>query len=266
MRLTRLAPAAIGAAALATGSIVALAGTGSGGPATAKAACADHGWAHIVSGRRKHALAAGFGHYALSHRHGTWRLAVNGDTGTDLSGSVTSNRRLRLVHRVSWAQRHGRTLTFSAHGRDRTRHLRFRTRCASRITAKFAAGSPSAVRLGRGHAAPADAIVVRRPTQTGVDGQVLRGPSCPVERSDMVCPFNAAPAPGKVRIDAVGSKGSAPSYVKTVTTDAQGRFTTTLSPGHYELTPQQAGGRPTVVDVASGVSSDVILLVDTGIR
>jgi hypothetical protein len=137
-------------------------------------------------------------------------------------------------------------------GSGRTRRLVFRARCAKRLHASFATNAGQTMVLGSGTAAPTPTLSLVRPASNGVEGRVIHGPTCPVERPTG-CPIPAKPAPGNVRI-------------KTVATDSDGRFSTTLDPGTYSLTPDQPRGKPTVVDVAGGVISDVTLVVDTGIR
>jgi hypothetical protein len=257
-------------ATVATGAVVALAaGHAAARPApVAHAACADRGWAAIASGGLAQPLPASGTNYALSHAHRRWRLTLRGAPGTVLSGHVTSDHGIRLVHRRSWAHRQGRTITFNLQGSGHTRHLAFRTRCAKRLTVAFDGGGTQSVVLGSGQPAPTPTLILARPPITGVDGKVIRGPGCPVVGGPTNCPQFAQPAPGDIRIDtAPASKGDQSAFVKTITTDDQGHFTTDLPAGRYMFTPQQgARSRSTEVDVADGVVSDVILAVDTGIR
>src|SRR4051812_14731734 len=109
------------AAATAVVGSVAAAVTLAGAPrgpsvAGAPSSCGDHGWAGIASGRLAHALPASGVNYGLSHRPGRWRLTVRGSPGAVLSGRIVSDRRVRLVHRRSWAQRSARTIAFHADG------------------------------------------------------------------------------------------------------------------------------------------------------
>src|SRR5690242_12094563 len=83
------------------------------------AACTDQGWPKIVSGRLAVRLSPSGTNYALSHAAGTWRLAMRGARGTTLSGSVTSDRAVRLVRGAGKLS--GRRVSFSVGGSTRTR-------------------------------------------------------------------------------------------------------------------------------------------------
>lgn len=235
--------------------------------AKARAACGDRGWPSVVSGRGVRSLRGRAARYAVSQRAGAWRLAANASAGRVIEGRLRANRAIHLIRRASWVHVRGTRLTFRVKSTGRLRVASFRAPCATRLDVAFAASTPRAVSLGTGRAAPATTFAVLRPAGTGVEGSVLRGPTCPVESPTRPCP----PAPAvqtNVRIDtAPPVKGQAGSYVTTVTTDADGRFSASLPPGSYMLTPEAGpSSTPAVVDVAGGILSDVTLVVDSGIR
>lgn len=100
---------------------------------------------------------------------------------------------------------------------------------------------------------------------TGVQGEVVAGPTCPVERADSPCPNR--PLEGvKLRIvDAHGAE------VASVESGQDGRFRVVLDPGSYEiLTTVQTGSiqfaKPLAVTVPNHGFAHATVLVDTGIR
>ncbi|MDP9329418.1 MAG: hypothetical protein M3P11_02055 [Actinomycetota bacterium] len=98
---------------------------------------------------------------------------------------------------------------------------------------------------------------------SGVQGVVLAGPQCPVERLDSPCPDR--PYPGTVR--ATGVDGT----TAQVDTDDQGRFRLVLAPGTYVVIVVATSGPapaavPQTVQVTAGAFTQVTLEVDTGIR
>lgn len=99
-----------------------------------------------------------------------------------------------------------------------------------------------------------------------VHGQVLLGPTCPVERipPDPAC----APKPYKTTINIYRSV-TKPPY-KKVATDASGRFTISLAPGTYILRAKGASIYPRCTDlkiiVIAKKSQIVKIDCDTGIR
>lgn len=101
-----------------------------------------------------------------------------------------------------------------------------------------------------------------------VGGQAIAGPVCPVERipPDPAC----APRPvvGALLVIAANDNRE----VARATTDADGRWTTTLPAGEYTLVPQPVSGLlgiapPIPFDVSSiGSSVSLDVTYDTGIR
>jgi hypothetical protein len=101
------------------------------------------------------------------------------------------------------------------------------------------------------------------PIETGLTGVVVRGPVTPVCRIDVPCdaPFSAN--------FTVELNGRAVSQFRS---DADGRFTVSLEPGRYQVTPQADApimAPPTqrrTVDVGPNGLTYVRLEFDTGIR
>ena len=98
---------------------------------------------------------------------------------------------------------------------------------------------------------------------SGIRGQALAGPQCPVEMADSPCPD--LPWEGTV-VATDTSSGDA----FTAITDADGRFELSLAPGTYEVTIEAASTPPTAepqtVTVEDGTFTEIELFVDTGIR
>ena len=98
-------------------------------------------------------------------------------------------------------------------------------------------------------------------------GQVLAGPTCPVERAESPCP----PRPvGGRRVDVQTSAGQ---VVATATTDALGKFNVALAPGSYVVRVESAPASifprqtaPVNVTIHAGEITNVQILLDTGIR
>ena len=100
-----------------------------------------------------------------------------------------------------------------------------------------------------------------------VHGQVLLGPTCPVERipPDPAC----APKPYKTKIQIFTAKVSAHPY-KTVVTDATGKFYFAIKPGSYVLHTRGGSIYPRCADlrirVLKGKTLNLKMACDTGIR
>lgn len=99
-----------------------------------------------------------------------------------------------------------------------------------------------------------------------IEGTVLLGPTCPVERypADPSC----APRPYSTSVEVRRTSDGA--LIAGVTTDAEGRFSTAVPPGVYLL--QALGGTPypscseETVTVSAGMTHSISLTCDTGIR
>jgi hypothetical protein len=105
------------------------------------------------------------------------------------------------------------------------------------------------------------------PNETGIQGQVTLGPTCPVMREgDNSC--TDKPYQTTVQIIEIGSPNSAP--FATAETASDGTFFVELPPGKYAVQP--IGGTPLPscntqeITVEEGVYSTVDLSCDSGIR
>ena len=98
---------------------------------------------------------------------------------------------------------------------------------------------------------------------SGIRGQALAGPQCPVEIEGSPCP--ALPWQGTVV-----AVETASGEKFTVETDDQGRFRLALAPGRYEVTISSESSppfaKPQSVTVEAGTFTEIVVSVDTGIR
>ena len=103
-------------------------------------------------------------------------------------------------------------------------------------------------------------------TDSGIEGQVLIGPQCPVVVEGTPCPDE----PLQATIDVWDAARS--TRLTTFTTADDGRFRVALAPGDYYLDPQSpsAGAPPTPepqeVTVPPGRFLEVTISYDSGIR
>ena len=97
----------------------------------------------------------------------------------------------------------------------------------------------------------------------GIDGLVLLGPMCPVQRADDPCPDRPYQA-------WIGVQTATGLTVTRVQSREDGRFRIGLRPGAYVLVPETEGPFPMAgdvpVDVEAGVYAEVVVSYDTGIR
>ena len=110
------------------------------------------------------------------------------------------------------------------------------------------------------------------PAASGIEGRVLLGPTCPVERPDSPCP----PRPGARLAVQVYAGAESGMYVANVITDDEGRFRVDLAPGDYTLDGPCSGPmkcvvayprlETTTVTVKPGAYAEVTVRGDTGIR
>lgn len=131
---------------------------------------------------------------------------------------------------------------------------------------------PAPTRYDSPTPAPAGTVVPGTPGASGIEGTVLLGPTCPVEREDSPCP----PRPGANLAVQIYAGGEAGMYVANVRTDDDGRFRIDLPPGAYTLDGPCSGPMkcivayprlvPTTVTVESGAFTEVTIRGDTGIR
>ncbi len=100
---------------------------------------------------------------------------------------------------------------------------------------------------------------------SGVNGQVLIGPMCPVMQEGVPCPDQPYQASLTV-LDPDGRK------IMRFETDAQGRFEVNLSPGEHILHAESLSGQspPYAADIPFTIQPDefttVIVSFDSGIR
>ena len=102
-----------------------------------------------------------------------------------------------------------------------------------------------------------------RDGDSGVEGVVTIGPTCPVERADSPCPDKPYPT----QVIALGNGGV---EVARAATDNGGGFLLALPPGDYRLTEVVSGTFPrpiiVAVHVVSGAWTFAHLTLDSGIR
>lgn len=98
---------------------------------------------------------------------------------------------------------------------------------------------------------------------SGIDGTVTIGPTCPVERVESPCPDR----PYEVAIKVFDGRGREVAQARS---DSAGRFRLVLSPGTYTLRPPQTGVPPSAaeqtVEVTPGRFTAVHIAFDSGIR
>jgi hypothetical protein len=100
---------------------------------------------------------------------------------------------------------------------------------------------------------------------TGVHGQVLAGPTCPVERpGESAC---VRPVEGAVIV----ARDASGAVAGRAVTDTAGAYFLPLQPGNYTIEPQPVEGllgtaRPATVEVTAGPPATLDLSYDTGIR
>jgi hypothetical protein len=113
------------------------------------------------------------------------------------------------------------------------------------------------IACGGGAASPA--------TDSGIEGLVLIGPTCPVEQAGQDC--DDEPYAGSVKI----IEASSGKVVTTVRSDDDGKFRVPLAPGSYRLEPVAASGgipygKPIDVVVRPHMYAAVTVSFDSGIR
>ena len=104
------------------------------------------------------------------------------------------------------------------------------------------------------------------PLTSGIEGQVLIGPMCPVVQEGTPCPDQ----PYQATIAVWNAERT--NKVRTFETDSEGRFRVPLTPGEYYIDPQppDTGGPPTPipqsVTVPAGRFAQITIEYDSGIR
>lgn len=110
--------------------------------------------------------------------------------------------------------------------------------------------------------------------QSGVvTGSVVVAPACPGPARIDASGCNKRGIRTDVNILVLGAAGGRtkqPTLLKTVGTDADGRFSIVLAPGTYRLLPLASPGisavKPADVTVTAGSTIDVELSLDSGLR
>ena len=101
------------------------------------------------------------------------------------------------------------------------------------------------------------------PRGSGIEGQVLIGPMCPVEQQGQECPDQ--PYQATLTVNSLNGV-----EVMQFQTDAQGHFSVPLVPGAYSLHPESPNGAPFAGDqsfvVETGKHTRITVNYDSGIR
>ena len=101
------------------------------------------------------------------------------------------------------------------------------------------------------------------PKGSGIEGQVLIGPMCPVVQQGQECPDQ----PYQATLTVNSPNGV---QIAQFQTDEQGRFKVSLAPGEYILHPESPNALPYASDrpftVASGQYTQIAVHYDSGIR
>ena len=117
---------------------------------------------------------------------------------------------------------------------------------------------------GGGRRLPLDPAAAHAPQfDSGIMGDVLIGPTCPVERPGKICE-----RPYRARITI--RRETPPTLVARVRSSAQGRFRVALAPGTYLLLPQNRRpyprSSPEMATVFGHRYTPVLITYDSGIR
>jgi hypothetical protein len=101
------------------------------------------------------------------------------------------------------------------------------------------------------------------PRESGIEGQVLIGPMCPVAQQGQACPDQPYQATLTVNSPSGG-------MIVRFQTDGQGHFRIPLEPGQYILHPESLIGIPFAADqaivVGAGHYTQILVNYDSGIR
>jgi hypothetical protein len=105
------------------------------------------------------------------------------------------------------------------------------------------------------------------PTDSGIAGQILIGPQCPVVRPGM----EEECADKSYQATVVVKTASGAREVARFQSDGKGQFRVALRPGTYLLEPVPGGpilphAAPMTVQVDAGMFTEVTIFYDTGIR
>ena len=101
------------------------------------------------------------------------------------------------------------------------------------------------------------------PANSGIEGQVLIGPMCPVVQDGQECPDQ--PYQATLTVNSLNG-----GKIIQVQTDEQGRFKIPLMPGEYILHPESPNGLPYASEqtfrVEASSFTQIIVNYDSGIR
>ena len=101
------------------------------------------------------------------------------------------------------------------------------------------------------------------PKGSGIEGQVLIGPLCPVVQQGQECPDQ----PYQATLTINNANGV---QITRFQTDEQGRFKISLVPGEYILHPESPNSLPYAGDqtltVQTGAYTQIVVHYDSGIR
>jgi hypothetical protein len=260
---------AVAAAAACIGAAVTLAG----GPSGESAAEPCGAWADTTEGRPA-SPNIGDPSFLVWHDGRGWHLRAVTPVGHE---TARFRGRITTVGRIRRARSHGREGNDELARSRRAIAFDFRTRGGDRDGFDFAVRCGPVrftlrprsrpVLLGPTGRAPARRFTAPDPAASGVQGQVVTEPTCPVETVDQDC----SPRPLQTTVD-VFIRGAEPADPpeKSVATDSSGRFRIELAPRGYRLVPRPtdpaASGRPEDVTVTKGIMTDVTLTVDSGLR
>lgn len=109
------------------------------------------------------------------------------------------------------------------------------------------------------------AMATPTPTDSGITGQALIGPVCPVEIEGQDC--SDRPYQATLTVNSLEGK-----KIVQFQTDEQGNFRVPLAPGEYILHPETPQGQPLPFaeeqrfTVLPGEFTELIVLYDSGIR
>jgi hypothetical protein len=104
-------------------------------------------------------------------------------------------------------------------------------------------------------------------TDSGIQGSVILGPTCPVEQVGVPCPDQ--PVEANITVTRVGSG----QILKHGRSSADGSFRIALRPGRYLVAAQPIAGQagvggsaPLIVSVSAHQFAPVTIRIDSGIR
>jgi len=97
------------------------------------------------------------------------------------------------------------------------------------------------------------------PSSTGLEGQTVLGPTCPLQSVSSECADKPAPAT-TVRVEQATANGNGSgAVIARVRADTNGKFKLILPPGRYVVTAEPAPGQP------EGVAKPQLIVVEKGL-